>query len=337
MTEAGTVEVGVVGCGAIAQLVHLPILSQMEGVHVAAVCDGDLSKARKVAERFGVEATYASIEELLEGHELAAVVVCTPNHLHAEHSELALRAGADVLCERPLGTSREQVAQLLRAARKAGGHLMVANNHRFRPDAWALRRFISRGDLGEIFHVQSSWLRRGARRPRVSEWRRRRHTGGGVLLDLGVTNLDLCLWLLDYPAPQRLTAYLLDRDDDGVEDSAVVLMRLQGNLTCSVDVSWDLAAREDRHTLLALGADGWGSLSPFVVQRETGGGVADVTPRLAPGTENIYHASYRRELDYFLGVVRGEREEPLPAEQEVLMSIVDACYRSAAEGREVAP
>ncbi len=67
----------------------------------------------------------------------------------------------------------------------------------------------------------------------------------------------------------------------------------------------------------------------------TPGGVVDVTPRLAPGTENIYRASYRRELDYFLGVVRGDREEPLPEEQEVLLGIVDACYRSAEEGREI--
>ena len=123
--------------------------------------------------------------------------------------------------------------------------------------------------------------------------------------------------------------------DDGVEDSAVLLLRLEGDSTCSIDVSWDLAAREDRHTLIALGAAGFGSLSPFVVQKETASGVADVTPRLAPGTENVYRASYRRELDYFLGVVEGRREEPLPTEQEVLLTIVDACYRSDAEGQEI--
>jgi predicted dehydrogenase len=335
MDENGAVEVGVVGCGAIAQLVHLPILSSIEDVTVSAVCDGDIAKAGVVAERFGVKSVHRSVEELLASHDLGAVIVCTPNHVHAEHSEAALRAGAHVLCERPLGTNHQQVSRLLRSAQEAGTSLMVANNHRFRPDAWTLRGFITRGELGKIFHMQASWLRRGARRPRVSEWRRRREHGGGVILDLGVTIFDLCLWLVDYPAPERLTAYLVDRDGDGVEDAASVLMKLEGDLSCSVDVSWDLAAREDRHTLFALGADGWGSISPFVVQRETGDGVEDVTPRMEPGTGNVYRASYRRELDYFLGVVRGKREEPLPTEQEILMRIVDACYRSAAEGCEI--
>jgi predicted dehydrogenase len=335
MAENDAVEVGVIGCGAIAQLVHLPILSEMESVKLVAICDDNRTKAELVADRHGSPAVYSSVPDFLEHEGLDAVIVCTPNHMHAEQAELAMQAGTDVLCERPLGTSREQVAHTLKVAKKSGRNLMVANNHRFRPDAWALRRFIQAGELGEIFHVHSSWQRRLSRRPRVSEWRRSQERGGGVVMDLGVTNLDACLWLLDYPAPERLTAYLLDRDDDGVDDSAVVLMRLEGNVTCSVEVSWDLAAVDDRHTLAALGATGFGSLSPFMVQKETGGKIVDVTPRLAPGTENVFRASYRRELEYFMSVIRGVREEPLPEEQEVLLGIVDACYRSTEEGREI--
>ncbi|MEE9132443.1 MAG: Gfo/Idh/MocA family oxidoreductase [Gemmatimonadota bacterium] len=335
MAESSTVQIGIVGCGAIAQLVHLPLLSEFDGVTIAAVCDDNRPKAQLVAERFDAPSVYSSVSEMLEHPGLDALIVCTPNQLHAEHTELALKAGTDVLCERPLGTSREEVSRTLEVAREAGRNLMVANNHRFRPDAWALRRFISAGEMGEIFHVHSTWQRRRARRPRVSEWRLNQERGSGVLMDLGVTNIDACLWLLGYPVAERLTAYLLDRDEDGVDDSAVVLMRLEGNLTCGVEVSWDLAAIKDRHALVALGSEGFGSLSPFVVQKETAGKVVDVTPRLGPDTDNVYRASYRRELEYFLGAVRGERDEPLPEEQEILMGIVDACYRSTEEGREI--
>jgi predicted dehydrogenase len=335
MASKAAIEVGVVGCSGIAQIVHLPILEQLDGATVTAVCDVDVAKAKTVGQRFGVAAAYPSIEALLEHPDLDAVIVCTPNHLHARHTELALQAGLHVLCERPLGTSREQVSRTLGVARQAGRSLMIENSHRFRPDAWALRRSVSNGQLGEIFHMHASWQRRRARRPRTSEWRLSREYGGGALMDLGVTNLDFCLWLLGYPAPERLTAYLPDRDADGVEDTAVVLMRLERDVTCSVEVTWDLAAAEDQHSFVALGAAGFGSLYPFVIQRMTPGGVVDVTPRLAPGTENIYRASYRRELGYFISVVQGEREEPLPEEQEVLLSIVEACYRSAEEGREI--
>jgi predicted dehydrogenase len=335
MASTGSIEVGIVGCSGIAQIVHLPILAELDGATVTAVCDVDIAKAKTVAERFGVTSAYSSIEELLEHPNLSAVLVCTPNHLHTQHTELALQAGLHVLCDRPLGTSREQVARTLDCARQAGRTLMIENSHRFRPDAWALRRAVSRGELGDIFHMHASWQRRRARRARVSEWRRSREYGGGALMDLGVTNLDFCLWLLGYPAPERLTAYLPDHDGGGVEETAVVLMMLGGDVTCSIEVTWDLAAVEDRHSFVALGAAGFGSLYPFVIQRVTPGGVVDVTPRLAPGTDNIYRASYRRELGYFLTVLRGEREEPLPEEQEVLLSIVEACYRSAEEGREI--
>lgn len=335
MASREGIGVGVIGCGAIAQLVHLPILTKMEDVRVVAVCDVKRAKATSVAERFQVTPIFESVEDFLQHAGLDAVIVCTPNDLHAEHAEAALQAGKAVLCERPLGISRQQVARTLEAAGTSGRPLMVANNHRYRPDAWALRQAVSRGDLGRVFHVRASWQRRRTGRPRVSEWRLNRSRGGGVLMDLGVTNLDLALWLLGYPPPKRLTAYLQDRDKDGVEDSAVVLLRLEDETTCNVEVSWDLAALEDRHNLFALAESGWGSLSPFVVQKEAGGRVVDATPRLPPGTENVYRASYRRELDYFLRCARGESDEPLPAEQEVLMEIVDACYRSSDEGREI--
>ncbi|KPK79549.1 MAG: hypothetical protein AMS25_12185 [Gemmatimonas sp. SM23_52] len=335
MASREAIEVGIVGCSGIAQIVHLPILAQLDGTSVTAVCDIDIAKAETVAERFQIAAAYSSIEELLEHPDLDSVIVCTPNHVHAEHTELALQAGLHVLCERPLATSREQAARTLDCARQAGRILMVENSHRFRPDAWALRRSISNGELGQVFHMHASWQRRRARRPRISEWRLSREYGGGVLMDLGVTNLDFCLWLLGYPAPERLTAYLPDRDGDGVEDTAVVLMRLERDVTCSIEVTWDLAAVEDQHSFVALGAAGFGSLYPFVIQRVTPGGVLDMTPRLAPGSENIYRASYRREFSYFISVVQGEREEPLPEEQEVLLSIVEACYRSAEEDREI--
>ncbi len=335
MANKNEVKVGVIGCGAIAQLVHLPNLKEMDGVSVAALCDANLPKARLVADRFDVSAVFESVDQMLETSRLDAALVCTPNFLHAEHTDAALQAGVHVLCERPLGLSGEQVRRTLTVARETDRRLMVANNHRFRPDAWALRRFISAGELGEIFHVHTSWQRRRARRPRVSEWRTSRGHGGGVLMDLGVTNLDASLWLIDYPKPERLTAYLVDRDEDGVDDSAVILVRLAGNVTFGIAVSWDLAAIEDRNNLVALGSQGYGSLSPFVVQKETGGKVVDVTPRLGPGVENVYRASYRRELDYFMGAVRGEREEPLPEEQSILLDIIDACYRSSEEGREI--
>ena len=331
-----TVNVCVVGCGAIAQIVHLPILSHLQGVRVASICEPDRPKAETLAERLGVPAVFETLDRALEDPSLHAVVICTPNHLHARQTEEALRAGKHVLCERPLGIGRDEVARVLATARESGRRLLVAHNHRYRPDVIAVREAVARGDVGELYHAHAVWRRRRSRRPRPPDWRRDpAKAGGGVLYDQGIQMLDLGLWVLGYPAPRRLSAHLRRLSGDEIDDVAIVLLELAGGTTLSVEVMWSLAATEDEQSLQALGTRGSLSLSPFRVQKESRDEIVDVTPELRPAVENLFTASYRRELDHFMEVARGDQEVPLPDEQEMLMAIVEACYRSADEGREI--
>lgn len=330
------VQIGIVGCGAIAQVVHLPILSQMESVRIRAICDPDLVKAEMLAERLGIPSIYESYDELLERQQIDAVVICTPNHLHADQTERALAAGKDVLCERPLGVDRSEVSRLLEISRESGSNLVVAHNHRYRPDVIALKEFLQSGEIGEIYHSQAVWRRRRTRRPRPRDWRRDpARAGGGVLIDLGIQMLDLGLWLLDYPKPERVTAHLRQHSDGDVDDLAVVLVVLEGGITLGVDVTWRLIANQNTHGIHVIGARGTVSLAPYRVEKEEAGRVIDVTPELPPGVENVFTASYRRELDHFVSIVRGETEWSPPEDQERLMAIVDACYTSAEEGHEI--
>ena len=329
-------KLAVVGLGAIAQIVHLPILSRMPRCRITAVADVHAQKTRTIAERFEIPGQYESLDELLEGEpDLDAVVLCTPNHLHGELATRALRAGKHVICERPLATHADGVREVLDAARAADRHVLVALNHRFRPDATALRHFIESGDLGDIFYVRVVWLNRRVRQP-TRGWRRDpAMSGGGVLMDLGIQALDLALWSLGYPEPARVTCDVRTAPGEEVEDSAVVLLRTATGVTINAEVTWELIAERDRHNLYVLGTRGSGSLAPFAVNREADTGVLDVTPPLPEGKENVYTASYREELAYFLAVLRGERTADLPVNQETLMRIVEACYQSAAEGRDI--
>src|SRR5215471_13999747 len=127
MTDA--IRIGVVGAGAIAQLAHLPVLSKMRGVELAAVCDNDRPKARALADRFGIADAFTDIEDLLELDDLDAVIVATPNHLHEPHVLSALAAKRHVLCERPLSLSSRGIERILSAAARAERTVTVANNH----------------------------------------------------------------------------------------------------------------------------------------------------------------------------------------------------------------
>lgn len=327
------VRVAVIGAGGAAQVVHLPILKRLPQLEVAAVVDPARDKARTIAERFQVPTILGDVEELRDVEGVVAAVVCTPNDTHEEVVQACLEQGLHVLCERPLTTSAASARRMIEGAGDAGLQLMVAMNQRFRYDLRAIRQFIHSGELGEAFFLRSSWLNQRVRRPRAG-WRRSPdRAGGGVMMDLGVQAVDLALWLLDFPRVERVSARFHRRRQ--VEDSAVALLSLEGGVTVSVEVTWELMEERDRHGVYVFGTEGSASTTPFRVLRELETGLTNVTPPSDPGQGGPYTAAYRQEWAYFLRRVRGEREVEAEREQVALMRTIEACYRSAEEGREV--
>lgn len=326
------VRVAVLGAGSIAQIVHLPILSRMRGVQVAAIADRDAHTARTIAKRFEVPAVATDFEEVLTD-DVDAVVVCTPSNRHEDHVRAALRAGKYVLCEKPLALTADGVASLLQEP-GADERLVVAMNQRYRPDAVALRQFVTGGELGDVYYLRTGWLNRY--RPRGRTWRERKATaGGGAFMDLGLQMLDLALWTLDYPTPERVSAHMYSRPGSEVEDAAMLVVSLEGNRVVNLECTWNLLAQRDRQYLNLLGSTGSGSLSPLAVFKEMPAGLVEVTPAVPATRENLFTASYRNELAQFIEVVRGDREAASPREHLALMRLVEAAYRSAQDGREV--
>jgi predicted dehydrogenase len=334
MAARAPVRVAVLGAGSIAQVVHLPILSRMRGVEVVAIADRDAHTARTIARRFGVEQVATRSADVLTD-DVDAVVVCTPSNRHETQVLAALRAGKHVLCEKPLALTEKGAAAIL-DEEGAAERLMVAMNQRFRPDAVALRQFVTGGELGEAFYLKTGWLNRY--RPRGRTWRDRKATaGGGAFMDLGLQMLDLAMWTLGYPEPERISAHMRGRPESEVEDSAVVVLRLADDRLVNLECTWNMPAQRDRQFLHVMGTAGSGSLSPLAVFKEMPAGLVDVTPQLPAARENLFTASYRNELAQFVEAVRGERVPEPPREHLVLMRLVEAAYRSVQEGREVVP
>jgi predicted dehydrogenase len=295
----------------------------------------DNPKARAIAARFGIPRVHATDTEVFRADDLDALVICTHSHLHAEQSIAALSEGKHVLVEKPLGLSEADAGRVLAAAGAAKKTLMVAMNHRYRPDIAALKPFADGGELGRIFLTRGAWLNRKMRLTRPT-WRHRKATaGGGVLMDLGVQLLDLALWMLGQPIIRSVTCITNPGEGMEVEDTAGLLARLDDGSMISLTMSWSLVAERDRHYLRLLGTRGSGAIQPLGVYKEVESGLIDVTPNISVGRENLYTASYRQELAHFTRAVRGEETVPLPAEQVDLMRVIALAYRSAEERREV--
>ena len=333
--SADPIRVGVIGTGAISQVVHVPIFAEREDVELVVVADADEHKAEALSKRFGVPHVL-SAEETFARADLDAVVICTPNHLHEEMSIAALEAGKHVFVERPLATSSKGAERVIDVAEREGKILVVGMPHRFRPGVAALRNFIAGGELGELYAVRGSWMTRLMPASRHT-WRYdREEAGGGALIDLGVPALDLCLWLVGFPVMKRVTC-ITGPADGAIEDAATLMAETADGVALTLEVSNRLFAGEDRYYARVMGTEGSGSLPPLEVFKQLGGRPIEVTPRQPrpQGGENPYTNAYRRLLDDFVQSVAGRSDAELPREQVGLMALIEAAYRSAKAGREV--
>ncbi len=336
MTDTTPLRVGVVGTGAVAQLIHLPLLTERRDVEVVALADPDELRVDTIARRYDIPKV-DSVEELLGGFEVDAVVLCTPNHLHAEMAVAVLEAGRHVLVERPLATDVAGARRIVDAAEAAGRVALPGMSHRFRPDVAALKAFVSSGRLGRIYAARAAWMNRAVPMRRIG-WRQRIDSaGGGALMDLGTQAIDLLLWVLGQPRVTRVTA-MASRADLEVEDAATVVMETEDGAALTVEVSWNFFSSEDRHYARVLGTEGGGELPPLEICTQAGGRPMDVTPRggeLPKDGRDRYRKAYRREHDHFFRMVRGHAPIESAEDQIHVMEIVEAAYRSIEDRCEV--
>jgi len=240
-----------------------------------------------------------------------------------------------VLCERPLARSGDEAATMLKAAKKADRVLMCCVQHRFRPDAQLLRKFVEKGDLGDIFLAKSGWLRLRTEWD-SDEWRaQKRESGGGVVLDLGFQMLDLSLWILGSPGVESVTASVHRQKKGEVEDSATAFFRLATGATLTLELTWGLLMEKDFAYVNLFGSGGAALLNPLRIHKGMHGSLVNVTPAMET-SRNQYKQSIEAQVAHFADVLR-RGAKPMGLAEEILpvMELMDAVYRSAEQGKEV--
>ena len=260
--------IGIVGAGAIATLGHIPGFQRLPDVHVAAICDKNVARARTIAAQFKIPDVYEDYQDLLADASLDAITVAVPNALHAPVTLAALDAGKHVLCEKPLATTVADGQAMVAAAARAGRLLALNMHQRLRPEMSALRGAVADGRLGKIGYSKARWFRRSGI-PGFGSWFTQRElAGGGVLMDIGVHMLDLAMWLLGFPKVlavrgetqaihgsrgRGLGRWGVDHITGGtfdVEDFAAVHLRLADGGLLTVEVSWALYGRDEERVQL---------------------------------------------------------------------------------------
>lgn len=125
--------IGILGCGAISQIAHIPAALRAQKVQLAAICERDSTLLTRVADKAGVASRFTDYDQMLASPEIAAVVVAVPDPLHVPLAMQALRAGKHVIVEKPLGATSAECADLIRLVESTGLKLQVGCMKRHDP------------------------------------------------------------------------------------------------------------------------------------------------------------------------------------------------------------
>ena len=191
---ANPLKVGMLGAGGITNS-HLPAyLEHPDRVQITAVCDLVEPRAQALARKAGVEAVYTDLDQMLREADIDAVDNCTFHPAHAPLTIACAEAGKHVIVEKPMARSLQECRDMVAAADKAGVTLMIAQDLRYSPEAFAVKRFIDEGRLGEMFAVRTHLLSPRVP-PRIERARQDRYAdanqGGGTLMSVQVHHIDL--------------------------------------------------------------------------------------------------------------------------------------------------
>lgn len=231
--------VGLIGCGRIAQLVHLNILGRLPEVELIALAEVDPQRREQARRSAPAAFAFESYQQLLEMPEVEAAIICLPTALHAEAAVAALERGKHVYLEKPLATSLGEARSILVAWRRAGVVGMIGFNYRFNALYQAVRRHVESGRLGELI-IARSVFSTAARD--VPEWKQSRQSGGGVLLDLASHHIDLVRFFFGQEVC-KVFAELRSQRSEG--DSATLQLWLDDGLLVQSFFSMS-AVEEDR-------------------------------------------------------------------------------------------
>lgn len=344
------IRTGFIGVGGIAQA-HLRALQEQDSIEVVAVADIVRENAEKTAARWGIPDVYTDYHELLARDDIESVNVCTFNQAHAQPSIDALRAGKNVLVEKPMAATLADATAMTAAAHASDKILMVAMPMRYSANILCAKAIVDAGRLGDIYYAETVMARRKGNPGR--SFIRQESAGIGATADIGVYALFAAMFLMGWPKPisvsgianntlSKLSEPLLytpwarwEPEDVEVEDFGVAWVRFENGAVLVFKTSW-LMHMDSLGETFFLGTQAGLKLNPLTMFHQQDGLLKNTVIEGIPD-----HSSGNRFLDEnlaFADAVRENKPSPIPADEMLLTNvIIQGLFDSAAAGgREIA-
>ena len=294
-------------------------------------------KSAALAQKFKIKNQYETVEQLLKAGNVDALVIGTPNFLHAPQAIAALTVGVHVMVEKPMAMNARDAEKMMNASTKSGAKLMVAHCWRFDEDVNWLK--MQTPKLGKIirtkgYGVHTHWGPSG--------WfTQNQFAGGGAMADMGIHALDTARFLLGDPQPvsvyAKIGTYYKDFD---VDDTGVVIVEWDNGATSYIESGWWQPHSDGPEAATQLyGTQGFGQLFP--TQLELPNVKAQKIDLVKSGfkfprKEHCPQSMYNAQMSHFIECIR-KNKTPIPGAMEGLinMKVVDAAYQSSKTGKVV--
>lgn len=334
------IRAGIVGSRFAGQL-HAESLAATGRVEIAAIASP--TSAGALAERYGAR-PYTSVADMLDDQSLDVVSLALPNRFHADAAVAAARAGAHVICEKPLAQNLADADRMIQACDDAGVLLLYGEELCFAPRYRRVKQLIVDGALGAVFALSHRERHDG---PHARWFYDPALSGGGALLDMACHGIELTRWLMGKAAVTSVFARLgnFRHKDEAVEDHASVSLTFDGGAIATIEGSWAVAGGIDER--LEVVGDGGSVVADLarggamLVHSERGVGYA---AEKAGDTRGWSHVSFDeawqwgwpQEFAHFIDCIEGTATpEETGRDGRATLEIVLAAYHSASIGAAV--
>jgi predicted dehydrogenase len=310
----------------------IPGILKADRCEVVAIGSRDAAQARRVADELGIPTAHGSYEALLADTNVDIVYIPLPNHLHAEWTIAAARAGKHVLCEKPLAMNAAEAERMLDVCAGEGVRLMEAFMYRLHPSWEGVRRLVEGRRIGRLYAVQS-WFSYSNDDP--GNIRNKLDAGGGALYDIGCYTINLSRMLFG-SEPVGVSTSVVREPGSRVDVLTSAILEFETG-TATFTVSTRIEPDQRVHV---YGTDGRISVEiPFNIPPDrptrifvTAGG----DPPVAPATETITFETadpYTVQAERFAAAILDGLPTPTPPEDAVAnMRVIDRVFAAAAGG-----
>ena len=333
-----SLSVCLVGCGGIGA-VHARAFTRLSTKVDLSFCDKNRESAENFAKKFGGNKIFVSLEEALSDKSIDLVDVCLPHHLHLETAVAVAKSGKDLLIEKPLARNLSEADRIITAVKKSGIRFFHAESWRFYPAVEEAKKIMESGGIGTLWYMEV----RSGQLFTPPGWRRNQElTGGGVLIDRGVHQLDVLLNLGG--KVQRVKAYTSNNVIKQMhgEDTSLVEVGFESGVIGRAFISWAVIGNPDIPWLIVHGTEG--SLYSYdqvsahgglvLYEKDQGGTVrkTQICPALQDENDMI-----DREIKHFVEecVIKDQPPKVGLTEAREALELVEASYISGRTKKEV--